>query len=116
MSSKLEDNISNTKCFYLVYMQNYNKNEQKLNSLKVKAVVISNLTLQRTTFIQKAIQKYISAEPYLHCTIDSSVCTHTEESSRDVVANGSRDNDHGDAELIVVSPGLVELKHTLVPL
>lgn len=78
--------------------------------------MISNLTLQRTTFVQKAIQKYIYAEPYLHCTIDSSVCTHTEESSRDVVANGSRDNDHGDAELIIVSPGLVELKHTLVPL
>lgn len=57
-----------------------------------------------------------SPEPYLHCTIDSRVCAHTEESSRDVVADGSRDNDHGDAELIVVSPSFKELQHTLVPL
>lgn len=57
-----------------------------------------------------------SAQLYLHGSIDSSVCSQAEVSSRDVVADGSRDYTHGDAELIIATPGFKQMQHTFVPL
>lgn len=53
---------------------------------------------------------------YLHGGVDSGVCSQAEVRSRDVVADGSRDETHGDAELIVATPGFKQLQHTCVPL
>lgn len=57
-----------------------------------------------------------SALRYLHGSIDSRVCSQAEVSSRDVVADGSRDYTHGDAELIITTAGFKQLQHTSVPL
>ena len=57
-----------------------------------------------------------SAQHYLHGSIDSRVCSQAEVSSRDVVADGSRDYTHGDAELIIAAPGFKQLQYTSVRL
>lgn len=57
-----------------------------------------------------------SAQRYLHGSIDSCVCSQAEVSSRDVVADGSRDDTHGDAELIIATPGFKQLQHTFITL
>lgn len=56
------------------------------------------------------------AQHYLHGSIDSRVCSQAEVSSRDIVADGSRDYTHGDAELVIATPGFKQLQHTFVPL
>lgn len=53
---------------------------------------------------------------HLHSGVDSSVCTQTEVGARDVVADGGWDDAHGDAELIVVTAGLVQLQNSFVSL
>lgn len=56
------------------------------------------------------------AQIYLHSCVDSSVCAQTEVGARDVVADGSWDDTHGDAELIVVTAGLVQLQNSFISL
>lgn len=58
----------------------------------------------------------LRAQNYLHGSIDSSVCSQAEVSSRHVVADGGRDDTHGNTELVKVSPGFKQLQHTFVPL
>lgn len=53
---------------------------------------------------------------YLHGCIDGGVRPQAEIGPGDVVADGSRDNTHGDAELIVMAAGVVQLLHTFKPL
>lgn len=57
-----------------------------------------------------------SAQQYLHGSVDSSVCAQTEVSSRDVVADGCWDDTHGDAELIIVTAGFIQLQNSFISL
>lgn len=56
------------------------------------------------------------AQRYLHCRVDSRVCSQAEVCAGDVVADGGRDYTHGDTELFVAAPGFKQVKHTCVSL
>lgn len=53
---------------------------------------------------------------YLHGSVDGGVCTQAEVSSRDVVADGCWDDTHGDAELVVVTAGFIQLQNSFISL
>lgn len=51
--------------------------------------------------------------PYLHDGVEGCVGSKTEVSTRHIVTYGCRQHAHGDAELLVVGPGLVQLQQGL---
>ena len=53
---------------------------------------------------------------YLHGGVDGGVRSQAEVGAGDVVADGSRDDTHGDAELVEAAPRLKQLQHALVGL
>ena len=83
-------------------------------------VMLSDVMVQSSSILIKKHQSLRvnvpSARCYLHGSIDGSVCSQAEVSSRHVVADGGRDYTHGYTELVVVTPGFKQLQHSFVRL
>ena len=55
-------------------------------------------------------------EAHIHGSIDSCVSPQAEGCAWDVVADGGGDDAHGDAELVIATPGLHQLQRACVRL
>lgn len=52
----------------------------------------------------------------LHSGVDSRISTQTEFSARDIVADGGRNDTHGNTQLVVAPPGIIQFQNPFISL